>query len=180
MRRKTDNDDWKSEVYTLVTKSNTPVEAPDNFDEWLDERMTFRKDSGKLLISERNREIFYRLYRDNKTLQEVANEFGGVTRENIRQTKVRTLKNLMTANKHLTPKEWIYKNGNVFEMPMSQRLENCIYSNQITTIKQLDQMLADGSFKKLRGIGKKTMTELRTLMTDWKIMQEGSQIGNQG
>lgn len=165
--------DWKSMIYTRVMKSEADLEAPEDFDEWLEKRMKFVKDSGQRLISEENEETFYEYYRGKKTLQAIGDEHG-VTRENIRQRNERTIKNLIEANKRLTPKEWFYKNGSVFDLPMSPRAMNCIYQNQITTMKQLDQMLSDGSLKKLRNIGNGTVKELMAIMTDWKIMQEES------
>lgn len=164
-------EEWKSKIYTRVTKSNVEVEAPDNFDEWLEERINFMKESGLPLISGDSKEWFYEYYRDGKTLQQIADEHS-VTRENVRQRKERVIKNLIKVNKYLTPIEWYYKNGNVFDVPMSQRAMTCIYQNNITTMKQLDQMLSDGSLLKKRNVGKVTISELMKVMTDWKIMQE--------
>ena len=163
--------DWKSYIYTRVQKSETMLEAPENFDEWLNERIMFRKDSGKYLISDENRDVFFKVFRDGKTLQSIGNEYS-VTRENIRQRKERVIKSLIVADKYLTPKEWAFKNGSVFELPLPTRVENCIYANNITTLKQLDEMLSDGRLRNMRGIGRKAITELRAMLTEWKIMQE--------
>lgn len=164
-------EEWKSKIYTRVTKSKVEVEAPDNFDEWLEERMNFVKESGLPQIADDSKKWFYEYYRDGKTLQQIANEHN-VTRENVRQRNERVIKNLIKIDERMKPFEWYYKNGNVFEVPMSPRAMTCIYQSNITTMKQLDQMLSDGSLLKKKNVGKVTVKELMKVMTDWKIMQE--------
>ena len=168
-------EDWRVDLYRTV-KGDAEAEIPDDFDEWLAERMDIRYGKGTRMFRDNDREVFRKYYIEGKSLSSIAHEMH-FTRQYAQQVRNRCIKKLKTADKKLTVSEWKFaKCGNVFTLPISERAAKCLMAYNILTIKQLDEIISNGSIYEMRNMGKVTVDDLRKIVAEWKIEQEKENV----